>query len=494
LRRGRAGWRAVLCGALLCGFVLACGGGGAGGGSSDGGGSGEPPRATDPVDLPAGQTAVQLAWQPSAGNVTSYMVFLSRNHGSFDFDQIVESPAVTIEGVPNEEVRITVVAIGDAGQLSEASPPSVPIRFHAAAQVADNGPVGGSTGTVGPSGGTPATDPGTTVGDPTPTPHAALNPAPATDPTPIASDPTPPVASPPPDTTPDTTPAPDPQRLTPALRRRLLLADVRGPIGGLRAAGSAWIQSQLANEMTTGAALIATAERAGEAIRDLVWQDAAGQLFLSEGDVFAEAVDPAATLVETIRLVEGERFVELVDVDGDGVRDWIVEEIATGAAWQRSSDGTNARSIRSAELAESARLLGSGDLDGNGEPELVWQNDDRTLALAHPLSTAPLLAAGAIPPASTRIVAVADMTGDGLDDLVAQGENGSLSLGLTSIDPTNGGVRIEWTPGFDAADPGAELVATLDLDADGRAELAWLIGGVVEIRAPGESTPRTFEF
>jgi hypothetical protein len=55
-------------------------------------------------------------------------------------------------------------------------------------------------------------------------------------------------------------------------------------------------------------------------------------------------------------------------------------------------------------------------------------------------------------------------------------------------------VAIEWSEGHAEADASFELVATLDLDADGRAELAWLVGETVEIRGLGETTPRVFEF
>ena len=288
--------------------------------------------------------------------------------------------------------------------------------------------------------------------------------------------------------------AADPPVWTPAFRRSLLLANVRQPLAGLGADASAWLQSQLAGELTIDAALIATAARSADSLRDLVWQDAAGRLLLADAEQIAVAEDPASTLVEAIQLRDGERFVDLIDLDADGARDWIVEDPATGAVWLRSGDGTTDRAARAPELPETARLIGSADFDGDGQSELLWQHDDRTLALARPFSTAPLLVSGINPPVGSQIVALADLTGDGLDDLIARNEEGLLALGLASIDVASGGVAIEWSEGHSEADPSAELVATVDLDGDGRAELAWRVGENVEVRALGETTPRVFEF
>ena len=497
-RPARASWRLAVC-ASLGAFLLACGGGS--GGSSDGaGGDGnEPSLATEPVDLPPGQTVAQLAWEPSAGDVSSYMVFLSRNSGSFDFDQIVPEAAVAITGAAGDAVQILVLAVGADGSVSEGSHPSVPIRFHPAAeaQVAANGsttsaPPAGGIGGGSDAGGDPGTDSGSNPAPDSPAVDASAPPAD------IPSD----AGSPPPVDA--GTPAvnggdvadeaADPPVWTPAFRRSLLLANVRQPLAGLGADASAWLQSQLAGELTTDAVLIATAARSADSLRDLVWQDAAGRLFLADAEQFAVAEDPASTLVEAIQLRDGERFVDLIDLDGDGARDWIVEDPATGAVWLRSGDGTTDRAARAPELPETARLIGSADFDGDGQSELLWQHDDRTLALARPSSTAPLLVSGTNPPVGSQIVALADLTGDGLDDLIARNEEGLLALGLASIDAASGGVAIEWSEGHPEADPSAELVATVDLDGDGRAELAWRVGENVEIRALGETTPRVFEF
>ena len=101
---------------------------------------------------------------------------------------------------------------------------------------------------------------------------------------------------------------------------------------------------------------------------------------------------------------------------------------------------------------------------------------------------------GVLPPVGHDLIAFADLTGDGRDDLIARGEDGRLALAQVRIDGDPSSLDLAWSEGHAEHDAAHELVATLDLDRDGRAELAWLVDGVVEVRAIDESTSRSFEF
>ncbi|MFO0691685.1 MAG: VCBS repeat-containing protein [Myxococcota bacterium] len=492
---GQCAWavagRLAACAAL--GLALAACGGDSGGGANGGtgtpdGGGGEP-LATQPVDLPPGQTEALIAWQPSRGAVTGYMVFLSRNGRLFQFDSVVNEAQTRVQGAPGDVVRILVAAIGQNDQTSSTSPPSVPIRFHADPNAATSDPNAGGLPPVG--GGVP---------DPTPTP----DPTPAPDPTPTDPTPTPdptPTTDPVPtaDPTPTTDPAPatptdpptDSTVLTTTLRTRLLTAGLQGPLAGLSAAARAWIAPWLSGEVPTDLDPIATAASAVEGWRDVVWRDATGQLFVADGSAIAASATPEATLVPGIRLLASEQVVALADLDGDGVRDWIVTDLETGAAEIRGDDATaSPRAARATDQAETTRLLGAGDFDGDGRPELLWQAEDGSFALARPDGSLPAFAAGATPPAGYRILALADLDGDGRDDLIARADDGLLAVGSPTLD---GEVpSLAWTTGLAEAGAPSELIATLDLDGDGRAELVWLTDGTAEIRGLGETTPRTF--
>jgi len=501
LRRARATWRLALCAAVF-GFLLACGGGAGGGsdsgGGGGGGGGGDPEPSTEPVDLPPGQTVAHLSWRPSEGFVTGYMVFVSRNHGGFDINGIVPSPTVAIDGVPGDEIRITVVAVSEDGHLSPASPPSAEIRFHAA--------IAPTVATVAPppivsTGGAPGGDASGAGGDPTPTTasngdagadsgsDSGTNGGATAGGDPSGEDPN----ADPGDSLSD--PGTVAARLSVAAREALLLADARLPIASLGAAAASWLEAQVESEVTAGVALVGTALRASDGLRDLVWQDAPGELPVSEAAAPREALEPGATLVAAIRLRATERFVGLADLDGDGLRDWILEDVLTGEAWLRSDDASLDRSARAAHQPLAARLLGAGDFDGDGQAELLWQNEDRSLAVERPDGSAvPGLIYGVLPPDGHGLVAFADLTGDGRDDLIARGEDGRLALGLVQINGESGALGLEWSVGHAAGDAAHELVATLDLDRDGRAELAWLVGDQIEVRGVGETAPQAFEF
>ncbi len=492
-----AAWRRLAC-VLLLGSALACGGSGDSGGSGtpDDGGGGAPPLATEPVDLPPGATVAELHWAPSDGFVTNYLVFVSRNQGAFDFNQMVPTPDVEVPGVAGDEIRITVVAVGQQGDLSAASDPSVPIRFHPAVSAAvaaeDAGArqavfavAGGSdAGGEGASGATSDADAtgsdasavasgGSAEGTDAADAAAGSNGEPAAG-----------------------------FSLTRAVRERLLLGDARLALAShvpmhdpMRIdAGADWLEAQVASEVLAGLALVGTAERADGALRDLVWRDAAGRLFLSEGAAVLATEPIAETLVPAIQLGASERFVALADVDGDGLREWILEETTTGEAWIRVDDSGQARSARAAHQAPTLRLIGVGEFDGGAGSELLWQAEDGTLSLARPTSPAPTILAGAGIPQGRALVAIADFDGDGRDDLLARGADGVITVGRTLIDGQTGAFWIEW--GAEHAEAGASvpLVGTLDLDQDGRAELAWLVDDAVEIRAIGEQAPRAFEF
>jgi hypothetical protein len=56
-----------------------------------------------------------------------------------------------------------------------------------------------------------------------------------------------------------------------------------------------------------------------------------------------------------------------------------------------------------------------------------------------------------------------------------------MALALVSDTPETSGVRVEWRTGSADASDQLDLVATVDYDEDGRAEIAWLNGEAIEI-------------
>lgn len=184
--------------------------------------------------------------------------------------------------------------------------------------------------------------------------------------------------------------------------------------------------------------------------------------------------------------------MELADVDGDLLRDWLIEDRTTGEVFYQIDAQTPARTARAADQPASDRLVGCGDLDGDGRVELLWEGDDGALLLARPSGRLPAFAEGAWPPPGARVIALADLTGDGRDDLIARHPDGRIAYGIAVDDGLTGGLAIGWSDLLAEAAAGEELIATLDEDGDGRAAIVWLSGGLIEIRGPLETVPRAF--
>lgn len=137
-------------------------------------------------------------------------------------------------------------------------------------------------------------------------------------------------------------------------------------------------------------------------------------------------------------------------------------------------DGATQGVFDAAAANENASLAGLGDFDADGRSELLWRGENGELGLSRPTADAPALGAGAQTPPQFELLAIADFDGDGRDDLLGRDEAGSLQVGSAKAEDDAAPIRFEWTSAGSAPVVGSELVATLDVDGDGRAELAWL--------------------
>ncbi len=430
-----------------------------------GGGSGAPPGAAaviavDPVNLAQGQTVAQLAWPPSEGPIEHYVVFESRNGSGYTFSQITVVASADVTGVPGDTLQITVIAVGTNGELSESSPPSPPLIFHPpetsiAAVMAQSAPGGGAPMVVAT-----AEEETPSNADPTEIAEETTEPAPETADAEASDEET-------------------SSLLATTLRALLLGADTRLPESGLSSEASQWLQSQVDREIAAGVSLAGTGHQDDDALRDLVWQDHAGQLFVSDGQNFLDADDLPSTFAEALRLNATERFVGLADFDGDGQGDWLIEDTATGEVWV--IDGVTDQSTASDQLDPETRLAGHGDFDGDGQAELLWIGVDNGLQLERPGGVAPSLDPMASSPDGFEFLAIADLDGNGHDDLLGRAADGTLLMALVVETVDSAELVLTWQAGPADTTEGLDLVATLDLDDDGAAEIVWLNGDDLEI-------------
>ena len=457
------GARLVRFGALFLALTALAGCSSTGNGGS-GSAAADAALAVDPIYLDPGRIVAELAWAPSEGPVENYMVFESRNGSGFAFSTIAVTPSVDIAGAPGDNVRITVVAVSPNGEMSENSPASPPIIFQAAAEaiVAQSAP----QGLAAP------------IAVATPETELAANEPDASE-TDLAANDTPEELDTEADTSAVEDEAPALTQLVHSLRALLLGGDARLPEAGLSTDARDWLQAQVDAEIAAGVSLAGTGWANDDGLRELVWQDPAGQLFVSDGEDFLDATDLPATLTEGLRLNATERFVGLADFDGDGLGDWLVEDTVTGDVWIMNDADDEAQPPAHA-LADAA-LAGHGDFDGDGIAELLWIDADRGLSLSSASLIAPRLAEGIGQPADTTLLAIADLDGNGRDDLLTRTDDGTLVLGFARDLPVGAPIAIDWQVGATLPSTALDLVATVDVDEDGAAEIAWLSDGDLEI-------------
>lgn len=466
-----------------------------------GGGGGAPVSAAiavDPVYLTPGQTTARLAWPASDGPIDSYFVFESRNGSGYAFTTLVSNASTTITGTPGDRVQITVIGVSPSGEVSESSPPSPPMIFQAGASPA--------VAAVVPSGATPitATESASDTRSNGETGSSESEVASTTDDRNGDED-----SLENADAREEST---ESNRLAQAIRELLLGADARLPESGLSAVASRWLQGQVDQEIAAGVSLAGTGRANDDPLRELVWLDQAGQLFVSDGQNFLDSEDSPSTFEEALRLRATERFVGLADFDGDGRGDWLVEDTVTGEVWM--IDGATDESVPSVLHDADSRLAGLGDFDGDGRSELLWIGTDNRLRVTRPGAYMETMAISAAGPEGFELLAIADLDGNGLDDLLGRNADGSLSMALAlatdsqSMDDLDSGdpydygdsatggspVVLEWRSGTSELSDQLDLVATLDVDEDGAAEIAWLNGDSLEIWTADQGHRTTLSF
>ena len=156
--------------------------------------------------------------------------------------------------------------------------------------------------------------------------------------------------------------------------------------------------------------------------------------------------------------------------------------------WQHQADGRlaswlmNGVNNRNGGLLDPSqesdlawKVVGSGDLDGDGQADLVWQNfttgalrvwfmDGRTLRQQMPLSP------GLVPDLNWRIRSVGDWDGDGKADLVWHHQvSGKIAVWLMNGRTQRSGTELSSA----VVDIGWQIVGSGDLNRDGYRDLVW---------------------
>jgi hypothetical protein len=194
------------------------------------------------------------------------------------------------------------------------------------------------------------------------------------------------------------------------------------------------------------------------------------------------------------------------DFNGSGFQDLIWQNTSTGQANVNYYGGAGPQPQGSAVLNDNSGLtgwhvVGSGDFDRNGVPDLVWQNSSTGQVNVNyyggangiTLTGYAVLNSGA-GTAGWSVVAVADMNGDGVPDLIWQ----KTSTGQVNVN-YYGGTGGATLTGYAELNSGAgtagwHVVAAADFDGNGTPDLVWqdISTGQVNVNYYGGSGGATF--
>jgi hypothetical protein len=179
----------------------------------------------------------------------------------------------------------------------------------------------------------------------------------------------------------------------------------------------------------------------------------------------------------------GWTLVTVADMDGNGTPDLVWQNDTTRQVriwFMGGPQGTDVLGTADPAPGNYAgwRLAGVADVDRNGVPDLVWQNDSTrtvgTWLMSGPQATTLLgvvyQAPGSYP--GWTLVGLADMDGNGVPDLVWQNDE-TRTVGTWFMGGPQGTTFLGSAYQAPGSYPGWRVVGITDLNGDGTPDLMW---------------------
>jgi hypothetical protein len=227
------------------------------------------------------------------------------------------------------------------------------------------------------------------------------------------------------------------------------------------------------------------ADFTGDCVSDLVWWNATnGQVEAWRGlgdGRFASSVVALATVSDLAW-----RVVGTGDFDGNNTGDILWRNTSTGdvAVW-RMDLGEVIQSVGIARVADQAWVVGGvGDFTGDGRSDIVWHNTRTGDSSIWEMAGVAYVRAIGLPRVADRnwqLTGVGGLGGTAGPDLVWR----NARTGATAVWLMNGAAyaaAADVSPSAPAADVNWQVIAVMDVDGDGRADLVWrnALTGAVE--------------